>query len=202
MKTILTAGLLAVASTAFAADKVLLELPVTYTADASVVQPVRQQCEIEDKLTRHVGAALAKLNRSGSGTVASAAEAGDASVLNVQISHILGVGGGGWSGPKAVTIHATLTEKDGTQRKTRINRWSMGGFWGPFKGTCSIIERCTIAIGKDLQRWVRDTSYVVKDEGPPKENSPAESGKDPADPAADDGQTSPSGAQPASAVPL
>nr|WP_315233641.1 hypothetical protein [uncultured Albidiferax sp.] len=202
MKTILTAGLLAIASTAFAADKVLLELPVTYTADASVVQPVREQCEIEDKLTRHVGAALATLNRSGSGTVASAAEAGDASVLNVQISHILGVGGGGWSGPKAVTIHATLTEKDGTQRKTRINRWSMGGFWGPFKGTCSIIERCTVAIGKDLQRWVRDASYAVKDEGPPKEGAPVDGEKAPGEPAASDDKASPSSTPPASAVAL
>jgi len=202
MKTILTAGLLAIASTAFAADKVLLELPVTYTADASVVQPVREQCEIEDKLTRHVGAALAKLNRSGPGTVTSAAEAGDASVLKIQISHILGVGGGAWSGPKAVTVYATLTEKDGTQRKTRINRWSVGGFWGGFKGTCSIIERCTVAIGKDLQRWVSDASYVVKDEGPPKEETPANAEKSPGEPAVNDGKASPPVTPPASAVSL
>lgn len=46
-------------TSAFAAGQVLLETPVTYAPDASVVDQIKNECHIEDMLTRHVGDALA-----------------------------------------------------------------------------------------------------------------------------------------------
>ncbi|MFT0172566.1 hypothetical protein ACLKMY_26785 [Paraburkholderia mimosarum] len=120
-------------------------------------------------LTRHVGTALRKINKTGDGTIASEADAGDAKVLRLQITHVLGVGGGAWSGPKAATVSADLIEGGKVTRHTKINRWSVGGVWGAFKGSCSILDRTTIVISKDLSRWVRDPSYEIKEEAPPKE---------------------------------
>jgi len=82
----------------------------------------------------------------------------------------LGVGGGAWSGPKAITVNADLLDASGKViRHTKINRWSMGGMFGGFKGTCSILDRSAAAIGKDLSRWVRDPSYQIVEEAAPKE---------------------------------
>lgn len=88
----------------------------------------------------------------------------------MQITHILGVGGGAWTGPKAITVNADLLDPSGNvMRHTKINRWSLGGFFGGFKGICSILDRSAVAIGKDLGRWVRDPSYQIVEEAAPKE---------------------------------
>ncbi|MBM3115797.1 hypothetical protein [Jeongeupia naejangsanensis] len=176
MKKLLVLGLLAAATNAPAANKaVLLEVPVTYHADAGVVAKVKEECKPEEQLATRVGEVMKKLSREGTGTVASAAEAaeaGDAAVLRLQITHVLGVGGGAFSGPKAITVNAELLEGGKVVRQTKINRWSIGGVFGAFKGTCSILDRSAAAIGKDLGRWVRDPSYQIKEEAAPKDAEP------------------------------
>lgn len=150
-------------------EKVLLEAPVTYHPNAGVVEKVRTECRIEDLLARRIGAVLDASGSGLDGTLAAGVKApAAAQVLRVQITHVLGVGGGAWSGPKAITVTAALLEKGRVVRQTKINRWSMGGVFGSFKGTCSILDRSATAIGKDLGRWVRDPSYTVVDEAEPK----------------------------------
>ena len=62
-----------------------------------------------------------------------------------------------------------LLENGKVVRQTKINRWSVGGVFGAFKGTCTILERSADAISKDLSRWVRNASYAIVDEPAPKE---------------------------------
>lgn len=92
-------GLLCAAESAHAADRVLLELPVTYDADAGVVQNVKKTCKIEDQLVAHVGPVLAKRNQSGGGTLAAGGDPQGAARLRLTITHVLGVGGGGGVNP-------------------------------------------------------------------------------------------------------
>jgi hypothetical protein len=181
MKRLFLAALCYSATSAFAAGQVLLETPVTYAPGAGVVEQIRNECHIEDMLTRHVGTALRKINRTGDGTIASQTDPGDAKVLRLQITHVLGVGGGAWSGPKATTVTADLIENGKVTRHTKITHWSVGGVWGAFKGSCSILDRTTIMISKDLSRWVRDPSYEIKEEAPPTEASGPTAQTDPAE---------------------
>jgi hypothetical protein len=175
MKFHLFAALSLSSVTAVAATQtVVLETPVTYAPGSEVVQQVKTECQIEDMLATRVGDVLRKRNKGGSGTIAVGADASGSQVLRLQISHVLGIGGGAWTGPKAITVNAELLEDGKVVRNTKVNRWSIGGFWGAFKGTCSILDRSAIVIAKDMARWVRDPSYVVKDEGPPKDASAAE----------------------------
>ena len=110
MKKLLLTALCLSTTSAFATSQVLLETPVTYAPDASVVDQIKNECHIEDMLTRHVGEVLRKINRAGDGTIASQTDAGGAKILRLQITHVLGVGGGAWSGPKATTVSADLIE--------------------------------------------------------------------------------------------
>nr|WP_315596049.1 hypothetical protein [uncultured Cupriavidus sp.] len=175
MKLYLFAALSLSSATAVAASQaVVLETPVTYAPGSEVVERVKTECHIEDMLANRVGDILRKRNKGGTGTVAVGADASGSQVLRLQISHVLGIGGGAWTGPKALTVIAELVEDGKVVRNTKVNRWSIGGFWGAFKGTCSILDRSAIVIAKDMARWVRDPSYVVKDEGPPKDPSAAE----------------------------
>jgi hypothetical protein len=160
MKNRVIFGMLAVAASAHAADVSLLT-PVTYDPSASVVQKVKDECKLEERLTTDITDAFRRARIGG--TVTSV---GPGEVMKVRITHVLGVGGGGWSGPKAITVHADLMKDGKLDRTTRINRWSMGGVFGAFKGTCSILDRSSGAIAKDLVRWAKDPTYVVADEKP------------------------------------
>ncbi|MFJ2986637.1 hypothetical protein ACIPF8_02135 [Collimonas sp. NPDC087041] len=171
MKKLILIGMLSYGTAALAdGGNTLLEVPVTYHPDAGVVAKVKEECQIESMLSHRVGPVLAKMNKTGDGTIPSGSDAAGANLLRLQITHVLGVGGGAWSGPKAITVNADLLDASGKViRHTKINRWSMGGMFGGFKGTCSILDRSAAAIGKDLSRWVRDPSYQIVEEAAPKE---------------------------------
>jgi hypothetical protein len=39
--------------------------------------------------------------------------------------------------------------------QTTLSRDSSGGFGGGYKGSCSVLRRCTNALGKDIAAWVK-----------------------------------------------
>lgn len=169
MNKLLLTILLAYASTTQAVTATRLEVPVTYHPNAGVVESVKNECQIEDMLKTRVGGVLGKLNGTGNGMLETGADPAGDNVLRLKITHVLGVGGGAWSGPKAITLTAELLEDGKVVRQTKINRWSVGGVFGAFKGTCTILERSADAISKDLSRWVRNPAYKIVEEAAPKE---------------------------------
>jgi hypothetical protein len=54
-----------------------------------------------------------------------------------------------------MTVTGTLTEDDKPVASFRAKRFSTGGAFGGFKGTCSIIGRCTKAIAGDIAAWLK-----------------------------------------------
>ncbi|RZI84265.1 MAG: hypothetical protein EOP38_09790 [Rubrivivax sp.] len=174
MKPLLIASLLLVANTAFAANRVLLESPITYADNAGVVDRIRQECGIENMLETRVGRVLEGLNKGGDSTIAAGTKPADATVLRLQITNVMGVGGGAWSGPKSITVSADLIDNGKVTRHTRFSRATTGGAFGGFKGTCALLERCAATIGKDLGRWIKDPAYSVPEEAAPaKDEAPA-----------------------------
>ena len=147
MKKIASIALLAVAGTAYA-DGIMLLTPVTYAAESSVVPKVREACKIEERLAADVGDALG-------GTTASTAGA----VVRVSIVDVMGVGGGAWSGPKAISLRVELLKDGKVERSTRLTRTTSGGPLGGFKGTCAMLERDSSVLGKDVAKWVASESY-------------------------------------------
>jgi hypothetical protein len=169
MKRLLLIALCLTSSAVFAGERrqVLLETPVTYASDAGVVERVKDECHIDDMLTRRVGEALRRMNRTGEGTIDANSAPGDAQVMRLRITYVMGVGGGAWTGPKAISVSADLIDNGKVVRHTKFKRWSVGGVWGAFKGTCSILDRTTVFISKDLRRWAHDPRYEIKDEDAP-----------------------------------
>ncbi len=77
-------------------------------------------------------------------------------VLKMEIIDLLGRAGGAYSGYKYVTVKGTLKENGKVIGTFRAKRYSGGGFWGGFKGTCAILGRCTNAIAKDIVLWLEN----------------------------------------------
>ena len=140
--------LLAVSANAYA-DGATLVTPVTYASEASVVQKVRQECQLENRLASDINAAL----------VNTTTPAGKS--LRVTILDVMGVGGGAWSGPKAISLRVELLNGDKVERSTRLTRTTTGGAFGGFKGTCAMLERDSATLGKDVARWAGNESYTT-----------------------------------------
>lgn len=146
-----------------------LEVPVTYMADVSVVEGIRRDCKIEDMLSSRIGPMLGKLNNTVNGTVETGADPAGDTVLRLQITHVLGAGGGAWSGPKAITVLAELLEGGKVVHQTKINEWTTGGLFGGYMGTCAILKRSADAITDDLNQWVQNPSTTIQEQPAPKD---------------------------------
>jgi hypothetical protein len=154
MKKIAFAALLAACAAAHA-DGIKLLTPVTYAAESSVVPKVRDACKLEERLTSDVGGALAGTTDSTRGEV-----------VRVSIVDVMGVGGGGWTGPKAISLKVDLLKDGKVERSTHLTRTTTGGAFGGFKGTCSMLERDSSVLGKDVAKWVASSAYSTGEDAP------------------------------------
>lgn len=154
MKGLLVFFLLAACICVSAQDVTTLVIPskVAFAKDCRVNDKVRKECQLEEKTLQFIK----EFNRSNySNLVTEKPASGDYHVLTAEIIQVVGAGGGAWSGAKSMKVKGTLSDSKGKVLGTfEAGRYSGGGAFGGYKGTCSIMGRCTKAIGKDIGIWL------------------------------------------------
>jgi hypothetical protein len=122
-------------------------------------------------LATRVSAVLIKRNRSGMGLVDAGIGAGAQSggTLKLAITHVLGAGGGAWSGPRPSPPRPNCSRV----RPCNPSRSSTDGrevVWGASKGACLILDRVAIKLATELGRWSFDPTFKPPEDEPmPKE---------------------------------
>jgi len=121
-----------------------------FAKEARIPEKVRNECDLETKVPAYLGEYASdvefvdgKLGTSGR-------------ILELRIGDIHGPGGGAFSGPKWMTVTGVLRENGREVSTFTAKRYSTGGAFGAYKGTCSILARCAKAIGRDIAGWLRD----------------------------------------------
>jgi hypothetical protein len=141
------------AAPALAADALRVQVPAQYVENASVMGRIRSECQLEDMLGKQVFEAVQKRYPDVS-QVADPSQLQTGRVLKLNILTVEGVGGGGWSGSKAITARAELMQ-DGVVIQSAVRRdRSRGGLWGPARGTCSILESVGESLGNQFADWL------------------------------------------------
>lgn len=130
----------------------LIIKPVTFNKDADIRDAVKQECNLVGKLTQFIKENAAE--QYANIITDSNAGPADAQVLTVEIKEVLGTAGGAWSGPKMVLIRGSLAEKGKVLGDFKARRYSSGGVFGGYKGTCAILGRCVKTLGKDVAEWL------------------------------------------------
>jgi hypothetical protein len=102
-------------------------------------------------------------------------------VVRVTILGVVGAGGGAWSGAKSITIRAEVLQDAKVVHSTTLTRNSGGGFFGTMKGTCSILDRIAVALGKDVAAWLPVGPTGAKPAAEPVAESPAPPPKEDSD---------------------
>ena len=143
----------AVAEKQFTGTGTLVIEPIRFKKDIYVREAVKQQCNLDGKLSQFIQqyAAGQYANIITDGSRAPR----NADVLKVEIDEVQGGGGGAWSGAKAVRISGVLKKRGRVVGDFKARRYSGGGFFGAYKGTCAIMGRCVKALGRDVAEWLQ-----------------------------------------------
>lgn len=146
-----------------ASDRLFLQLPVMVDPSAPIPNAVKAECGVEMLLGNHALSALTRRN-SQVQTVVGPEQAGADKLIQLTVIAVHGYGGGSWSGPKSISLRADLKQNGSTLGTTVLNRSSTGGVFGGMKGTCDILNRVAVALGKDLANWaaLRDEAASVQ----------------------------------------
>ena len=147
--------------TSLAAGSITIAKQAPFAQQMSVPDAVRAECNLPGKVTEYVKEFAGKTyDKVVLADNVSAQTPGQA--LALKIVGITGTGGGAWSGAKHVTVEGTLWENGKVKGTFTATRYSGGGAFGGYKGTCAILGRCVQAIGKDVGGWLMAPSMNAK----------------------------------------
>ena len=138
----------------------LIIKPIGINKETYIRDAVKQECDIDGKLTQFIeqfaaGQYAAIVTDSNTGSA-------DAQVLTMEIEEVQGAAGGAWSGAKSVVVKGSLSQKGKILGDFKARRYSGGGMFGGYKGTCAILGRCVKTLGKDVAEWLaHPTSQAV-----------------------------------------
>lgn len=118
-----------------------------------VTEAVKRECSLGPKLSRLIRSYGDKYRVS---VINDAKPKKGDKILDIEIIHVNGVGGGAWTGSKAVVIEGKLKQNGKVLASFRGSRTSGGGAFSGFKGTCAILGRCVKSLGRDVARWLRN----------------------------------------------
>lgn len=153
-RCVLFLACLALPLTAAAGGSITISKQAAFDSKLNVPDAVRAECDLPNKVSKFVQEYSAKgFDKVTLADQVSAKTPGKA--LSLKITDVLGTGGGAWSGYKQVTVEGTLWENGKVIGTFTGTRYSGGGAFGGYKGTCAILGRCTKAIGKDVASWLQ-----------------------------------------------
>ncbi len=146
-------GLLAPAAHAAEKKTVTIGRSIEFAEASGASSNVKAECTLQTRLPEFI-----KSYASGVKVVLAddIGKSTEGRVLHLEITHVIGHGGGAWSGSKSVTVEGELTENGEVIGTFTAMRYSSGGAFAGFKGTCSILGRCIKTLGKDIATWLRN----------------------------------------------
>lgn len=146
----LAAGACVVAALPAAAETVKIQRSIPFASTAQVPAAVKDSCQLQTKVPAFVKEAAGGSVELVDGPLNRKV----GRVLEMQITDVHAPGGGAFSGPKWMSVKGELYDRGKQIGSFRAKRFTGGGAFAAFKGTCSIIGRCSKALGQDIATWL------------------------------------------------
>jgi hypothetical protein len=142
-------GALVLAGAPAGAAKIQLASSAAWAPDAQVPEKVRAECAFESRLASAVAERSTDVE-----LVTGQTSRAQGRVLELSIHEVHAPGGGAFSGPKWATVRGELYESGKLIGSFRDRRYTTGGVWGSFQGTCTMLGRIANAMGQDIAAFL------------------------------------------------
>jgi hypothetical protein len=153
---LLPAAALLLASTLLQAQPVTMARSVPYADDAEISSKVRSECvKLQDQLAEFIRE-YGKANGVDVRLVDDPTRNGPGRVLEVEIVEAVSMGNAFIGHQKFTRVGGTLFDDGKQVASFRARRNSMGGAFGGYKGSCSVLGRTVKALGQDIAQWLRN----------------------------------------------
>jgi len=140
------------------AQEVKIAATIPFSNDANVKEAVQNECHLQTKLAEFIRIYAAKNDTTIVLSEHALNKHDKGRVLLLEITDVMGSGGGAWTGAKSVRVKGTLYEKGKLIGNFNASRASSGGMFGAYKGTCAILGRCVKTLGSDIAKWLKHPS--------------------------------------------
>ncbi len=136
------------------AEPVVIGANVPYGEDADVQNRVRDECvELNRQFAQYIREYAAE---KGVEVVSGDNQSGSGLELRVEITHAVSQGNA-WIGHHKGTAARGALYRDGQRvASVKARRFSMGGAFAGFKGSCSVLGRTVKAMGRDIGYWLEN----------------------------------------------
>ena len=141
----------------FAETSIQIQKDISFSKNSEAPQKVQDECNLQTKVPQF----LAAYAKNGV-TLVDGEFATEGKQLHLEITNAFAPGGGAWSGAKFVEVSGQLIENGEVIGSFIGSRYSTGGMFGGFKGTCSITARCAKAIAKDISVWLKNPTMDAR----------------------------------------
>lgn len=137
------------------ASNIMVNSATPFAEGASVREAVKLECQLGTKLPSFIKEFSVKEGVDVELT-SNPLDKVKGKALFLEITHVHASGGGAFSGPKSVSVAGKLLENGKVISRFTATRYSGGGMFGGFKGTCSIAGRCVKTLGSDIVKWLKN----------------------------------------------
>lgn len=151
-RIIATIALLAAGSAQ--ADVVTLPRSAPWTNEREIASNIRSECQLQTQLPAYI-AEYAREEKKIETRFADAVSPNDAGrVLVVEIEEAVSRGNAFIGHQKFTRARGSLYDNGQEVGSFIAQRYSMGGAFAGYKGSCSVLGRTVKAIGKDVAEWM------------------------------------------------
>lgn len=138
------------------AGSVRVSSSIPYAANANVTAAVKAECQLDTKLASFIDSYGESSGVDVVLTDKPLSRKSKGKVLLVEITNVQATSGGIWSGAKSVSVSGKLYKNGKQIGDFTGSRYTGGGAFGGFKGTCSLVGRCVKTLGKDIGEWLKN----------------------------------------------
>ena len=156
MRRMVSTLALAIFSTSCMAGNVLnVQTPAVVSQQTHIPDSIKAKCKVPELVGDRILESVSKVY--GETRQVAGVNTADGLLLKTTITSVWGASyGGGWTGPRHISVTVDLIKNGKVLQTTDFKRTSNGGAWGAFKSTCGIMERLAKELGEDAVDWVKD----------------------------------------------
>ena len=162
MRRMISTLALAIFSTSCMAGNVLnLQTPAVVSQQTHIPDSIKAKCKVPELVGDRILESVSKVY--GETRQVAGVNTADGLLLKTTITSVWGASyGGGWTGPRHISVTVDLIKNGKVLQTTDFKRTSNGGALGAFKSTCGIMERIAKELGDDAADWIKDNRAEIR----------------------------------------